>query len=148
VTALAEADQKRLLALLGMTDSASDNEALTAARKAHALVKKRGLTLTEAIEDMAATEARKAAQALDTARMRQVAESAFERGRAAGKAEAAEAAPLPWRQMRDHALAVCPNLRAREREFLDGLALRFSLTPKQQGWLNDIYSRCPTRATP
>jgi hypothetical protein len=139
--ALAASDQRKLLQLLGMSGADNDHEALNAVRLAHALVRKHGLNLAEAIEGIGGAKA----EALDLARLAQLEQAAFERGRLAALDEARASALPPWRVMRDHALAVCPNLRANEREFLTDLEHRFRLTEKQTGWLVAIYSRCPAR---
>ena len=78
MTALAAADQRRLVQLLAMSAASNDGEALNSIRLAHALVRRHGLNLTEALEGIGGAKA----EALDLARLAQLGErAAYERGR-------------------------------------------------------------------
>jgi hypothetical protein len=92
VTALAAADQRRLVQLLAMSAASNDGEALNSIRLAHALVRRHGLNLTEALEGIGGAKA----EALDLARLAQLERAAFERGRLAALDEA-RAAAVPRR---------------------------------------------------
>ena len=134
--ALPATDQRRLVQLLAMSDSASDGEALNAVRLTHALVKKHGLTITEAIDGIGAAQV----QALDLQRLTKLQEAAFERGRQAGLQEAAATALPPIADMQC-ALAQVTSLAPNERAFVDDMAGKFRLSRKQRGWLLSLYSQ-------
>lgn len=153
---LSDADHRRLVALVNMTTSQHDGEAINAFRAANRLAASAGLTLVEALQKGARAE-------INLIRITQLETEAFERGKREGAAEERktirrerrrQVQPVPttppppdWHAIRQRCLSEVPDLRDRELDFLQSLGRwHGNLTDRQQGWLLAIFSR--RNATP
>ncbi len=142
--ALPENAQRRLLQLIGMSGSSFDAEALGAIKRAHRLAAEHGCTLIEAIETAPAE--------IDLQRLTALEQDAFDRGFAAGRAQARPNGAeqhvfqmVTWHTavetcLHDHALI----LTAWEREFLQSWLTRGWSRPtqKQAVVLGRIADKC------
>jgi hypothetical protein len=152
--ALSGAALRRLAALVGMTGSDHDGEALNALRLAQKLVSAHGCTLLEALAAAPASVVPAATSPadLDLRRLAQLEEAAYQRGFAAGQASApAEAQAITsWSRLADHCLTHHPRiLTAWERDFLRSWLDRGwpAPTPKQYVIMVRVAAKCGV-ATP
>jgi hypothetical protein len=127
-----------------MCGSQHDGEAINALRKAQQLCAAHKLTLIEAL-------AAGATARLDLARITALENSAYERGRRDGLAEAKQngGASVSAQDWARECLAELSDLEAHERSFLDDVVLRARsrfwgtarLTPRQKRWLGQLWGR-------
>jgi hypothetical protein len=146
MTALADAERRRLEQLLGMTGSVHDGEALNALRLAHRLVAGHGLTLVEALTAAAG-------QAIELKRLTALEKDAYERGYRKGveDGEAPPRRPASWPAFANYLLLRHPQLLNNwERTFLASFASSGWPTPteKQRAKLEQIALRCGEKTPP
>ena len=110
-------DTERLAKLLGMLGSQHDGEVLAAARKCCEFLRSRNLQWRDVLGGSS------------TVKMRQT-----------YRREPPAKHTFTWRE-KAMRCSFSIGLRSREREFLENILLRRSLTEKQQQWLDDIYDR-------